>query len=798
MKLLCRSWWLVSRCWLLITGYWSLVTGHWSLITGYWSLITGYWSLITGYWSLVTVTLFFTQPLLSQSLLQNPGAAARTVGLGGPQLLGPMDATTALWSPAALAGLRENQFIITSNRPFQFSAVGFMGYWPEVGSLGLSLTRLPIANTNLDRASLAWARAVGKPFAFGLSLHGNRLRQAEFATASLGVVWQPLGVRLPLSRDPYQAAFFNVPLTTFPLAFSFQASDLPLGRERLSSYYVAGAAARFYANGPAALASFEWRSNKNLLRLGIASPVFKYFSLYGGVFDLKLKNTALGLSALSRAYSFDVVYSFADKKFLTGIAFRLGPRPVERARQHYSRGMALAKTSSFRSARQQFKHYLQFEPENARIMKYDSALTAQIRREDERIAKLMDEGRALEKRLKYVEAAVKYITVLQSNREHRAAQRNLTRLAPQLDFYIKREYRNAVQLFDDGNYTEARKRFESILLVGQNYADTQDYLNRIAALQQDEAEKFFVRGLGYYEQDKLANAREQFQQALNLAPNYEKAQAYLDSIQTRIDAQKTRGNRLLAEAERLNRRQQFNRAYRAYRAALDLDPANETAKQGIRLLQNRIDAEVNEKLQAANRAFERGDYALAGEIGRQILELVPRHEETNNLLQRLKQINDRRAEDYVQRGLAYFEAKDWNNAVDEFDRALGFDPKNRLAEQKRQEALSQSNIQQLLAQAQAQYNRGQYLKAIEFYNTILEREPNNATARTRLNECQKELDQQVDRYFKIGLNLFINDDYDGAIKELNKALAINPRHKQSLDYKQKAQQSLEALKRLRE
>jgi len=777
VKLFCRCWWLVSRHWSLITGHWLLVTGHWSL---------------------VIVTLFFTQPLLSQSLLQNSGAAARTVGLGGPHLLGPVDAATALWNPAALAGLRENKFMLASNRPFQFSAVGLMGYSPAAGSLGLSLTRFAIADSTLDRASAAWARSLGKPFAVGLALHGNRLGRREFFTASLGAVWQPYGARLPLSRDPAAASFFNVPLTTFPLAFSFQASDIPLGRERLSSYYVAGAAARLYENGPAALASFEWRGNKSLLRLGLASPVFKYFSLYGGVFDLKLQNTSLGLAALGTAYGFDAVYSFADKKFLTGIAFRLGPRPVERARQHYSRGMALAKTSSFRSARQQFKYYLQLEPENARILQLDSALTAKIQREDESIDRLMEEGRALEKRLKYVDAAVKYINVLQKNREHGAAQKNLARLAPQLDFYIKRQYRNAVQLFDDGNYPEARKLFESILLVGQNYADTQDYLNRIAAHQQEEAGKFFVRGLGYFEQDKLANAREQFQKALELAPNYEQAQAYLDSIQRRSDAQKSRVNRLLAEAERLNRRQQFNRAYRAYREALDLDPANDAAKRGMRLLQNRIDAEVNEKLQTANRAFERGDYAQATEIGRQILELVPRHEETNNLLQRINQINSRRAEDYVQRGTAYFEAGDWNNAVDEFDKALGFDPKNRVAEQKKQEALNQSNMQQLLAQAQAQFNRMQYLKAIEFYNTILERDPNNATARARLNDCRKELDRQVDRHFRVGLNLFINDDYEGAIKELNKALAINPRHKQSLDYKQKALQSLEALKRLRE
>jgi hypothetical protein len=56
----------------------------------------------------------------------------------------------------------------------------------------------------------------------------------------------------------------------------------------------------------------------------------------------------------------------------------------------------------------------------------------------------------------------------------------------------------------------------------------------------------------------------------------------------------------------------------------------------------------------------------------------------------------------------------------------------------------------------------------------------------------------VEKFFKRGLNLFIADDYEGAIKELDRALSINPRHKQSLEYKQKAQQSLEALRRLRE
>ena len=731
-------------------------------------------------------------------MLQNSGGAARTIGLGGPQLLGPVDATTALWNPAALAGLREIEFILTSNRPFEFSAVGLAGYWPELGSVGLSLTRMPLSNMNLERASVAWAYSLDEPFSFGLSLHGNRLRQDEFVTASLGVIWHPLGARLPLSRDPYHAAFFNIPLPAFPIAVAVQASDLPLGRERLSTYYVVGVAGRLRADGPALLASLEWRDSKNLTRVGLASPIFARFALYGGVFGFKAKNAAIGLAALGSAYSIDVVYSFAEKKFFSGIAFRLGPKAGDRARQHLASGMSFAKNASFRAASRQFKYYFTYEPENGKILKLDSALTAQIRREDEKILRLIDEAATLERNFKHVQAAVNYIAVLQINREHAAARQHLQRLAPRLDLYLQRQYRNGVQFFEDGNYAEARKAFESLQLVPNNYTDIQDYLNRIYAAQRDEAEQLFVRGLGYYEQKKYLNAREQFQQAVALTPNYDEAQVYLDKTQTKLQEQKERIDRLLVEAVRYNRQQQFNRAYRAYREIFDLDPANETAKQGLRLLQNRIDAEVSEKLQAANRAFERGDHSQANELSRQILDLVPQHEEAKNLQQRINQLNSRRADDYVRRGLEYFEAKDWKNAVDEFDKALGVDPKNRLAEQKRQEALSQSNIQQLFEQAQTHYNRNQLLKAIEFYKTILEREPRNAAAREKLDECQRRLDFYVDNYFKNGLNLFINDDYENAIREFDKALVLNPMHKQSVEYKQKARQSLEALKRLRE
>jgi tetratricopeptide (TPR) repeat protein len=742
-------------------------------------------------------TFFFGRPLQSQSLFQNSGGTARTAGLGGPQLLGPVDASAAVWNPAALAGLREAEFILASNRSFEFSFAGVAGYWPAYGSFGLSLARFPMAGTNLERMSAGWAYAFGNAFSLGLSLHGNRFGQDEFATATAGAVWHPFGERLPLSRDPHPN-FFNTPLTTYPLAFSIQASDVPLGHERLSPYYVAGVAARLDKTGPAVLCSFSWRDRESLGRLGVALPVIQSVAVYGGFADFKPKNTALGLTALGLGYSFDVVYSFADKKILSGVAFRLGAKPGDRARRHLSHGKALIRAANFRRALKEFEYYFKYEGEDLNARQIAAVLTNRIREDDEKIAKLLVEAAAQEKRFKYVEAAVNYLSVLQINRDHRAAAENLARLQPRLDFYIYREYNKGRQLFDEGNYLQARKAFENILLLRKNYAGARDYLDRLDELQQKAAQEAYLTGLGYFSQQNFAKALEFFQQALSLSPNYEEAQDYLDKAQAALQQQKEKIGRLLAEAERLSRRQQINNAYRAYREVLDLEPENETARQQIRSLQNRIDAFVGEKLQAANRAYDRGDYGQAAEFCQQILAVSRRHEEATALLQRIGQFNTRRAEEFVRRGLDYFEARDWNRAVGEFDKALGFDPKNKMAQQKREEALSQSGIQQLLEQAQVYFSQSQFLQAIEFYRRILERDPVHAVARARLEECQRQLNSQVEKYFERGLRLYAVDDYEGAIREWDKVLNIDPTHKQSLDYKQRARQQLETLRKLQE
>ncbi|MDZ7344886.1 MAG: tetratricopeptide repeat protein, partial [candidate division KSB1 bacterium] len=288
------------------------------------------------------------------------------------------------------------------------------------------------------------------------------------------------------------------------------------------------------------------------------------------------------------------------------------------------------------------------------------------------------------------------------------------------------------------------------------------------------------------------------QQALAFSPNYEKAQTLLEETQEKIQQQNSQISRLLAEASRYLQQQQFAAAYRVYRQVLELDPENEIASQQMRAHQARIDAYIGEKLQAANRAFDRGEYSQANDLCRQILAISPRNERANALLQRVEQAQSQRAEEHLRRGTDYFHAKEWNRAVEEFDKALVLDPQNKTVLQKRQDALSQISIQQLFVQAQNFQRQNQFNQAISLYNSILERDPGHTAARSNRDECQRQLNLQIDKHFSNGINFYAAEDYENAIREWDKALRLDPNHKQSLEYKQQAQLRLDALRKLRE
>ncbi len=738
--------------------------------------------------------------LRAQSLFDKDGRAARLAGLGGAHLIAAPDPLASTWNPALLAALREAQFTLSIEQAFTLSSAGAAGFWPAVGGVGASVMKLSDGSREIERLSLGWGKTWAPFFSLGVSLHGNRARAAAeektFTTATAGVILHPFGGRLPVSEEAGGHTAFNSPLPPYRFALAVQASDMALGERRLRTYYKSSMALRPGKLAPSLFASLEWQDDNPFSRLGMAMPLLNNFAIYSSIIDFNHRRSAVGLAMLSERHAFDLTYSFHDERVRGGISLRLGPSPASRAQQHYEAGTRLAEAQHYRAALRQMRHYRVYEPEDVKLQQLLRALKIKVDSEDRQIQKLIDEARAYEHKHWYISAALNYLQVLKMDRHHPHARKRLAVLQPRLDVYLNQLFTRGVQAFEEGNYEVAHKAFENILLVRPNYPRVENYLAQLRELRTKQAEEIFLRGLGYYSQKNYRKAISAFEEALSLSPQHEEALSTLEKARAGLEQQKKQNDQLFAQAQRWQQRQQYLTAYNLYRQILNNDPDYDAARREIQALQGRIDEFISARMQAGEKAFQQGDLATAAEHFQAILNMSPAHREAAAYRQRLVEAKRTRIEGLMRNALTLFDARLWQRAVEAFERVLELDPTNKFAVSKRNEALSMINLKDLYEQGERYYNRGQFLQAMELFDRVLARDPNHAEAKRYLDNAQRQLNFVIEQHFNRGLSHYANEDYDNAIKEWDRVLALNPDHAQCKQYREQARQKLEALQKL--
>lgn len=740
------------------------------------------------------IILSFTGSARTQG---SAGWYARALQLGGSHSTGLADPLSLLGNPASLASLRDIQILLDIDDPYTLNFIGGAAHVPLWGTFAGGISRIGAGGGSQKRITLGWARHFGRRISTGLSLHGSRLQDENYFTGGFGV---QLHSQVPGALSDYfptTGVLFNPTALPHRYAVGFHVEEIRLGNKLFETTYNIGAAIRLYKTGPSIFGSVAFKKDKNTPELGISVPVMSRLALNGGIYNFDGKKAALGATLLASTYNVDLVYSFAREKLLLSFGFRLSAAPATIARLHLDRGSELAKNGEYRKALKEMRRYLVFEPDNAPTAQVAALLSERLKKEDNQIVSLLRQGDQFEKKSWYISAAQNYSKVLQLDKDNVQARRRLVLIQPKVDIYINQMFNVGVQLFDQKNLPLARRAFENIVLVRKDHPEAQSYLQRIVDIQNKEAEEYFLRGLGYYSQKSYLKSIEAFEQALALNAEYVEAQRYLELAQKAIDTQQSEVKRLIADAERLNRRQDFPAAMQRYQQALSLDPNNQTAQDQARRLEDRVKGYVTEKLQAGEKAFQRGSYEQAAEFFRQVLATSPRDEAAKGYLQRIEQQQRERIEEIFQRGQQQFDAKDFNRALNSFEEVLAADPNHTAAKQKRQEALAKISMAQMLERGKGFYQQNQFLKAMEVFNQVLEQDPDNAVAQRYLEDCQKQLELQVEKFFNQGMDFYAAEDYREAIKMWDKALQINPNHAQSRSFKSKALERLQALEQLR-
>lgn len=257
----------------------------------------------------------------------------------------------------------------------------------------------------------------------------------------------------------------------------------------------------------------------------------------------------------------------------------------------------------------------------------------------------------------------------------------------------------------------------------------------------------------------------------------------------------------------------YDESIHFFEQILAVDPKNEKAKQGLKNAKNkreeqlRLDREQERKaLYAADGYLSNGKLVEAYDRCREILGRAPHLPEAQALIKKVREKAEKDLRKAKPESSAFHEAQgniaymdgDWFKAADAWQKVLDFnkdradlmqrleDAKKKLADQQREERLQVS-----LDLARGNIQRGLYPDAIAVLNDVLQRDPTNAEARTLLNDARRanaetdkaKMDGQVHENNQKAMDAFTAGRRKEALGLFKKTLEIDPDNRLANDYK---------------
>jgi len=389
------------------------------------------------------------------------------------------------------------------------------------------------------------------------------------------------------------------------------------------------------------------------------------------------------------------------------------------------------------------------------------------------------------------------IKILELDGSYLKARRMLANLTPFIDEFIKKSQIAGVQKFESKQYLESKENFNKILLFKKNDEIALRYLSEIDGILGDLGGEYFSRGVGYYRQKNFVLAKIEFLLALEYSPNLEEANSYLKRTIEKMEEYHEEISKLLTVADSFENRREYVEATKKYIQVIKLDNKNEIARSKIKKLRPQIKGFVENKFHEALRYFGEEKFDKAEEAFFLVLSIDPEHNGASRYLAKLGDERNQKVMEYVNEGENYFDKRDWQRALDSYNKAFKLNPNNSKIVQKKKDTEKKLTIFYLQKEARRKFNAEEFIAAVKIYEEILQLEPHNNVAKKEYSECKVKIQKKVKNYFNDGIKLYTLDKYEDAIKKWDQALKLDPTHKRSSEYKQRALEKIQALEALK-
>jgi tetratricopeptide (TPR) repeat protein len=325
--------------------------------------------------------------------------------------------------------------------------------------------------------------------------------------------------------------------------------------------------------------------------------------------------------------------------------------------------------------------------------------------------------------------------------------------------------------------------------------------------KKDIAGEIYDEGMGLYKEalayDKnnddsayfsYKTALTKFKLALFYDPENEKADYQRNIVEDILDGYLSK---FIKKAEFAEKGKDYIKALNYYYQASLIENTAEIDARVKDLSTNKtVSQYIDDKTQSAEKNFKKGDLIAAKKDYQDIYVAKPYDKSIDGKIKDLENLLRDKAKVYYDKAYDYYKSKNYKSCIDYLNKALVSYPEFQDAKELKSAANSLYQTAENLKNAYAMYKQGNTMGALAAVNKVLNYNKNNSDAQELQEKIIDSLRADIKANLDKGIVYYNDKKYDKAIAELNKVLVVDKNNSVALDYKNRAESKLEALKKL--